>query len=107
MDKPAAFAYMLDMYGPLLSERQRQLAEMKLNEDLSYTEIAENVGISRQGAHDAVQKAVKNLETYERMLGFIAYKASIREDALGAIKALSAGDAVEGIRLLMRMADVQ
>ena len=41
-----------DIYGSLLSEKQRNSLDLYCNEDLSLSEIAENTGITRQGVRD-------------------------------------------------------
>ena len=48
---------LLDIYGCLLTPRQRMLTEYYYCDDLSLGEIAENEGISRQGARDFIKKA--------------------------------------------------
>ncbi|MBQ7847547.1 MAG: DNA-binding protein, partial [Clostridia bacterium] len=40
---------LLDFYGELLTERQRELADLYYNDDLSLSEVAEECGITRQG----------------------------------------------------------
>ena len=45
--------------------------ELYNEENLSLAEIAEEFGISRQGVHDALHKAQKALEEYERKLGLV------------------------------------
>ena len=60
-----------DFYGELLTERQREVLELYNEENLSLAEIAEEFGISRQGVHDALHKAQKALEEYERKLGLV------------------------------------
>ncbi|MDR3231700.1 MAG: DNA-binding protein [Synergistaceae bacterium] len=59
-----------DLYGPLLTERQRNVYEMRCFSDLSLAEIAETLGVTRQAVHIAVSKTVERLEALERDLGF-------------------------------------
>ena len=64
--------WLCDFYGPLLTQRQRILLALYCEEDYSFTEIAQQEGISRQGVYDAVRRAVRQLESYERDLGLLA-----------------------------------
>ena len=59
---------LLDIYGCLLTPRQRMLTEYYYCEDLSLGEIDENEGISRQGARDFIKKAEAKLIGYEQQL---------------------------------------
>ena len=59
---------LLDIYGSLLNEKQRSMLELYCDEDLSLSEISENVGITRQGVRDAIAKAAKNLTGFEEKL---------------------------------------
>lgn len=69
-----------DIYFPLLSEKQRVSLEYYYNDDLSLSEIAEHVGISRQGVRDQLQHAVSQLLGYEAALGL--YEKSKKADEL-------------------------
>ena len=40
-----------DLYGGMLTEKQRELFTLYYEEDLSLAEIAQNEGITRQGVH--------------------------------------------------------
>lgn len=51
---------LLDFYGQLLTKRQFDIMDLHFNSDLSLGEIAEDLGISRQGVYDSIRKA-KNL----------------------------------------------
>ena len=62
---------LLDVYGPLLTEKQRDLVDFYYNEDLSLGEIAENLGISRQGVRDGLLHAEEALRSYEEKLHFL------------------------------------
>ena len=75
-----------DFYGELLTQRQKEVMELYNEENLSLAEIAEEFGISRQGVHDALHKAQKALEEYERKLGLVERFSATRE-AIGNISA--------------------
>lgn len=61
-------AVLLDFYGQLLTERQYEIMDLHYNSDLSLGEIAEDLGISRQGVHDSIRKAKQTLMEYESRL---------------------------------------
>jgi predicted DNA-binding protein YlxM (UPF0122 family) len=60
---------LLDFYGQLLTKRQFDIMDLHFNSDLSLGEIAEDLGISRQGVYDSIRKAKKSLLEYEKRLG--------------------------------------
>lgn len=62
---------LLDYYGSLLPDKQRQLAELYYYEDLSLSEISENEGITRQGVRDAIKRAESTLTETEQKLGLV------------------------------------
>ena len=62
---------LLDTYGGLLTERQRQFMRLHFEEDLSFSEIAREFDISRQAVHDAVKHAVQTLKTLESNLRLV------------------------------------
>ena len=63
---------LLDFYGPLLTEQQRQVLQAYLDDDLSLGEIAEARGVSRTAVHDVVRRGLRALERYEERLGLVA-----------------------------------
>ena len=63
---------LFDAYGALLTERQRKIAELYYNYDLSLGEIAEENGVSRQSVSDCLGKVDRRLKEYEKKLGFRA-----------------------------------
>jgi len=70
------YSLLYDYYGALLSERQRDVFELYYEENLSLSEVAESIGVSRQAVHIALGKANSELEAFEEKLGLIAkYKA--------------------------------
>lgn len=61
-----------DFYGALLTERQRQCLEMHYLNDLSLSEIGDQIHVSRQAVYDIVRRAEQILEGYEAKLGLVA-----------------------------------
>ena len=68
MEKNVQIGILLDIYGKLLTEKQRQLLEDYYNNDLSLSEIAENENITRQAVRDNLKKGENNLFEYEEKL---------------------------------------
>ena len=62
---------LLDFYGELLTDKQRECCELHFNEDLSLAEIAEQCGISRQGVWDNIRRAEQALLEIEEKTGLI------------------------------------
>lgn len=75
---------LLDFYGEMLTEKQRDFLSYYYNDDLSLSEIAENEGISRQGVRDAIKRAETLLYDMESKLGF-AKKLQDIKDTLSQI----------------------
>lgn len=61
-----------DFYGPLLSDNMQQAVELYYNDDLSLSEVADIMGISRQGVRDTLSRAVKKLEDFESKLSLVS-----------------------------------
>lgn len=76
---------LFDAYGKLLSEGQQDIMSSYLSFDLTVSEIAENLGVSRQAVMDSVSKAEKKLLKYEEKLGFVK-KIEMLEKENGILK---------------------
>ncbi len=61
-----------DYYGQLLTPRQQTVYELYTQENLSLSEVAEELEISRQAVHDALRSARRSLEGYEDKLGLVS-----------------------------------
>ena len=70
MAKDMSFSYLLDFYAPALTEKQREIVEMYYYNDYSLAEIADNCGITRQGARDAIKRSETIINALEYRLGF-------------------------------------
>ncbi len=56
MGKNLSVAVLLDFYGDMLTEKQRDVIDLYYNQDLSLSEIAEHQGITRQGVRDSIKR---------------------------------------------------
>ena len=78
--KDLTFSVLLDYYGPVLTEKQRDILTEYYDEDLSLAEIAENYGITRQGVRDAIKHGEATLTEMEKTLGYAEKDAAQRAD---------------------------
>ena len=62
---------LLDYYGDLLTNHQKEILNDYYNEDLSMKEIADNLSISKAAIQDLIKRSLKQLENYEKVLKLI------------------------------------
>ena len=70
-----------DYYGDLLTDRQKECFEMRYNQDLSLGEIAAELGISRQGVHDNLNRTEALLRNMEAKTGCVSRDLNCRKAA--------------------------
>ena len=80
-EKDLKIAYLLDFYGEVLTERKKEVLDMYYNEDLSLAEIAEQIGISRQGVRELIKKAEEELYFLEEKLELAGRMSALRKHA--------------------------
>ena len=66
------FDLLYDFYSPLLTERQRKVYETLCFSDLTLSEAADVLGISRQAVHILARKIMNKLDELENNLNFAA-----------------------------------
>ena len=71
MDKNIKMSILCQIYGKLLTEKQYQVLDDYYNNDLSLSEIAENLNITRQAVRDVIKKGENKLFEIEEKLGFM------------------------------------
>ena len=72
VEKSYDISRLLDFYGEILTDRQRLAVSLYYNDDLSLSEVAEEMGISRQGVRASLVRSEETLREMERKLGLAA-----------------------------------
>lgn len=80
MSKDLNFTMLLDVYGTLLTEKQRETLDFYYNEDLSLGEISEELGITRQGVMNCIKKCEQRLSELEDSLGLVKRFTELKND---------------------------
>ena len=70
MDK-TKYNELLDFYEQLLTAHQQKVMDYYYREDLSISEISENLAISRAAVNDIIKRVKQNLLLYEKKLQLI------------------------------------
>lgn len=103
MEKIVRQSMLYDFYGELLTEHQKRVYGDVVNNDMSYSEIAKESNISRQGVYDMIKRCDKILEEYEAKLMLVHKFMSaqeqvrkIKEDA-DELKRLNSDEKLAGI----------
>lgn len=68
MEKSIKNNLLLDFYGAMLTEKQQEVMELYLEQDVSLSEIASLLSLSRQAVYDIVKNSEKTLQFYEDKL---------------------------------------
>jgi predicted DNA-binding protein YlxM (UPF0122 family) len=91
------YASMLyDFYGNLLSEARKEVMALYHEDNLSLSEIAEELGQTRQAVHYTLRKAEKALESYEEKLGLVSAYREHQELAARAIRIIDNAGVAKG-----------
>ena len=77
--KTIRYNTLLHIYGNLLSKTQYSFADAYFSYDLSLSEIAEAHDVSRSAVEDAIKKALKKLDDYEKELKVLEKNNQILE----------------------------
>lgn len=80
MAKDLSMTILFDFYGELLTKKQALALDYYYNQDLSLSEIAEPLGISRQGVRDFIKRGERQLLEFESKLGLAQRFALLKED---------------------------
>ncbi len=62
---------LLDYYGGMLTDKQKECFDMRYNQDMSLGEIAETLGVSRQAVNDNLTRTEALLRRMEENIGCV------------------------------------
>ena len=63
--------FLFDFYGAMLTSRQQEIFDLYYNDDLSLSEISEQMRISRQAVRDSITRSKNLMNDFERRLGLV------------------------------------
>ena len=108
-EKNLKLAYLLDFYGDVLDEHTRGVMKAYYDDDLSLSEIAEGVGISRQGVRHVIKKGEEQLSFLEDRLGLAEHYEELTEavSVIDEVKTLIDSNAIDADTLKSMLSRVQ
>ena len=80
MSKDVGFVYLFDFYKDMLTDKQAAAIDLYYNEDLSLSEISDQLGITRQGVRDNIKRAEQVMLNLEEKIGAAQRYKSTFED---------------------------
>ena len=86
-EKNLEIPLLLDIYGELLTQKQRDMLELYYCDDLSLSEIAQQEDVSRQGVRDSIKRGEDALLDFEKKLCCLKSEKA-RKDEKALIKSL-------------------
>ena len=70
LEKFLHMSALFDIYGALLTDKQKRCLQMHLFEDFSLSEISTELGISRQAVYDMLRRSEQIMQQYEDKIRF-------------------------------------
>ena len=84
---------LLDYYGGMLTDKQKECFDMRYNQDMSLGEIAETLGVSRQAVNDNLTRTEALLRRMEENIGCVKRDMRNRAAAQEILEAATVLDA--------------
>lgn len=100
LDRKVDLAFLAAFYGGILTDHQRRILSLHCEEDFSLGEIAAEMGISRQAAHEALTRAAAKMNEMEAALGVAARFRRMEEGLSEALASLRGSDYARAERIL-------
>jgi len=77
LDKTIRLGNLLDIYSELLTNKQVDIISMYVNDNMSYQEIANTLGISKPAVLDSLRVAESKLENLEQKLKILEFRQKL------------------------------
>lgn len=79
MEEKIEISILLNLYGNLLTETQKNYMDLYYNQDYSLSEIGDNENITRQAVRTILVKSKNKLYEYEQKLRFMEKENNIKK----------------------------
>ena len=93
MEDAFELALLLDYYGSMLTDKQKECFDMRYNQDLSLAEIGQELGVSRQAVNDNLTRTEALLRRMEENIGCVKRDRLVRKAAREILEAAAVLDA--------------
>lgn len=100
LERTMRMNYLYDFYQSLLTDKQQKYIELYYLEDFQFSEIAEEMNVTRQAVYDNLKRSRDMLEQYEETLGM--YKNfNKRLDLYAKLKKQLGGNITEDVKQII------
>ena len=103
MEKRIEYGDLFEIYGSLLTPRQRECVRLFYLEDVTAPEIAAQTGVSRQAVHEALRAAENQLALWESRIraGDMRRRMVLAQELLEGVEAAKGQDGLDAARELL------
>ena len=92
MEDAFELTLLLDYYGSMLTDKQKECFDMRYNQDLSLAEIGMELGVSRQAVNDNLTRTEALLRRMEENIGCVKRDIAVRSAAREILEAAAVLD---------------
>lgn len=71
IDKLKETVKLIDVYGNLLTKRQKTILDLYFSKDLTFLEISKELNISKAAISESIKKSILKLKSIEKKLNII------------------------------------
>ncbi|MBF0780256.1 MULTISPECIES: putative DNA-binding protein [unclassified Granulicatella] len=99
IEKTLYMTHLYDFYGNLLTDKQKDYLELYYEQDLSLTEISQELAVSRQAVYDNIKRSEAILLTYEKTLQLVEQFQS-RQKAIEQLESYASRMYADDVKLM-------